>query len=159
MASLNNASVRGDSQKRKDVATRATNISQASGSGRATTKGNSQRTSHVDPTELQRKEKRKYSTSEGREEDRKRKRTEPKGKDYSTRSEKKVEDRRDPQLVRQRNLECDSKKGGRNAKAGFKMRNCNQIGSDVFNPRPDRIYNADCSGEPLSEFVQEMNNE
>ena len=74
-------------------------------------------------------------------------RTGPKGKSYSSRSEREVVDRRDPGKVLKRNLHSDSKKGGRNSKTAFSIRNYTRVGSDVFKkPRSDRVYNADCSG-------------
>ena len=78
-----------------------------------------------------------------------RRRTGPKGKSYRSRSDRDVVDRRDPKEVLKKNLQCDSKKGGRNTKTAFSMRNCYKFGSDVFaKPRPDRVYNADCDGWP-----------
>ena len=89
--------------------------------------------------------------SREKENDRKsgRERTGPKGKSYRSRSERDVVDRRDPKEVLKKNLQCDSKKGGRNTKTAFSTRNCYKFGSDVFEkPRPDRVYNADCDGWP-----------
>ena len=57
--------------------------------------------------------------------------------------------------VVQRNKECDTKKGGRNSKTGYYFRNFRRLGSNVKTGRPDRVYNADCSGEPYSQFVAE----
>ena len=107
----------------------------------------------VDQAECQ-SGKRKY-----KDKDTKRMRTDPKGKDYSTRSDRDVVDRRNPPEVLQRNLECDSKKGGRNRKTAFSLRKCDKIGSDVFQPRNDRARSADCSGWAYSDFVEKMNQE
>ena len=123
----------------------------------------SQGTPHLTPTPAMLKAKNKFqeklkrnssaSTSKGKGKSRK---TEPKGKDYSSRTEGEGVDRRDPKKVVQRNKECDTKKGGRNTKTAYSLRNYSRTGSDVFKPgRPDRVYNADCSGEPYSQFVAE----
>ena len=91
------------------------------------------------------------STSRGRGKSR---RTESIGKNYSSQTEREVVERRDPEKVVQRNKECDTKKGGRNSKTGYSLRNLSRLGSDVFKPpRTDRIYSADASGEPYSQFV------
>ena len=87
--------------------------------------------------------------------ERARRRTGPRGKSYGCRSEREVVDRRDPGKVLKRNLHSDSKKGGRNSKSAFSMRNCNRVGSDVFKkPRSDRVYNADCSGWSYSNISE-----
>lgn len=83
-------------------------------------------------------------------------RTGSKGKSYSSRSEREVVDRRDPAEVLKRKLHSDSKKGGRNSKSAFSIRNYTRVGSDVFKkPRSDRVYNADCSGWPYSNISEE----
>ena len=126
-------------------------------------KGTSQGTSHYTPstamlrcknkTQQKLKRNNSASTSGGK---RKSEKTEPKGKTYRSRTERKVVDRRVPQQVVQRNKECDTKKGGRNTQTAYSFRNYSRVGSDVFKTgRSDRIYNADSSGESYSQFVAE----
>ena len=120
----------------------------------------SQGTKHFTPSpamlrtknKIQEKFRNPNSTSKGKGKSR---RSEAKGKNYSSQAERKVVDRRDPKKVVQRNKECDTKKGGRNSKTGYYFRNFRRLGSNVKTGRPDRVYNADCSGEPYSQFVAE----
>ena len=121
----------------------------------------SQGTQHFTPTAAMLRTKYKIqekfrnhsaSTSKGKGKSR---RSEAKGKNYSSQAEREVVDRRDPKKVVQRNKESDTKNGGRNSKTGYYLRNCRRLGSDVKTGRPDRVYNADCSGEPYSQFVAE----
>ena len=123
----------------------------------------SQRTPNLTPSPAMLKAKNKFqekfkrnnsaSTSTGKGKSRK---TEPKGKDCSSETGREGVDRRDPAKWVKRNKECDTKKGGRNSKTAYYLRNYNRVGSYVFQPgRLDRIYNADCSGEPYSQFVAE----
>ena len=118
--------------------------------------GTSQGTSHYTPstamlrcknkTQQKLKRNNSASTSGGK---RKSEKTEPKGKTYRSRTERKVVDRRVPQQVVQRNKECDTKKGGRNTQTAYSFRNYSRVGFRWQNTgRSDRIYNADSCGEP-----------